>query len=30
VAGDIWGHGVRMFAFSGFYALEVPGRGLLD
>ena len=28
--GDIWGHGVRWFALSGFYAVQVPGRGLLD
>jgi len=28
--GDIWGHSLRWFAFSGFYALQVPGRGLLD
>jgi len=28
--GDIWGDGIRLFAFSGFYALQVPGRGLLD
>jgi predicted lipoprotein with Yx(FWY)xxD motif len=29
-AGDIWGNAVRLFAFSGFYALQVPGHGLLD
>jgi predicted lipoprotein with Yx(FWY)xxD motif len=29
-AGDIWGDGVRLFSFSGFYALQIPGRGLLD
>jgi predicted lipoprotein with Yx(FWY)xxD motif len=28
--GDIWGHSVRWFALSGFYALQVPGRGVLD
>ena len=28
--GDMWGHSLRWFAFSGFYALQVPGRGLLD
>jgi predicted lipoprotein with Yx(FWY)xxD motif len=28
--GDIWGNAVRLFAFSGFYALQVPGHGLLD
>jgi predicted lipoprotein with Yx(FWY)xxD motif len=28
--GDIWGNGVRWFGLSGFYALQVPGRGLLD
>lgn len=29
-AGDIWGHSLRWWGFSGFYAVEVPGRGLLD
>jgi len=28
--GDIRGDGIRLFSFSGFYALQVPGRGLLD
>jgi predicted lipoprotein with Yx(FWY)xxD motif len=28
--GDIWGEGIRLFAFSGFYAVQVPGHGLLD
>jgi predicted lipoprotein with Yx(FWY)xxD motif len=28
--GDIWGNAVRWFALSGFYAVQVPGRGLLD
>jgi hypothetical protein len=28
--GDIWGHYVRWFALSGFYAVQVPGRGLYD
>jgi predicted lipoprotein with Yx(FWY)xxD motif len=29
-AGDIWGNGIRLFSFSGFYAVPVPGRGLLE
>lgn len=28
--GDLWGHANRWFSFSGFYALEVPGKGLHD
>jgi hypothetical protein len=28
--GDIWGHCTRWFGRSGFYAVQVPGRGLLD
>jgi predicted lipoprotein with Yx(FWY)xxD motif len=28
--GDIWGHSLRWFGLSGFYALQVPGRGLVD
>jgi hypothetical protein len=28
--GDIRGDGIRLFSFSGFYALQVPGRGLFD
>jgi predicted lipoprotein with Yx(FWY)xxD motif len=28
--GDIWGQSLRWFSFSGFYALQIPGRGLLD
>jgi predicted lipoprotein with Yx(FWY)xxD motif len=28
--GEIWGHAVRWFGLSGFYAVQVPGRGLLD
>jgi predicted lipoprotein with Yx(FWY)xxD motif len=28
--GEIWGNAVRWFGLSGFYAVQVPGHGLLD
>jgi predicted lipoprotein with Yx(FWY)xxD motif len=29
-SGDIFGHGIRVFANSGFYAVQVPGRSAVD